>query len=95
MTNLSFLLEVKRIDLIELSFLGPCQLPSVGKMLLPLTSWKKKVALLACRAAWESAGAAAWLAPFWAASVGVAESFLMSYTKSVSGTRTNHMNACV
>lgn len=46
---------------------------------MALTSWKKKVALLACKAACESASVAVRLVPFWAARVGVAESFLMSY----------------
>lgn len=44
-----------------------------------LTSWKKKVALLAWRAAWESTGVAERRASFWEVRVGVADSFLMSY----------------
>lgn len=44
-----------------------------------LTSWKKKVALLAWRAAWESTGVAERKTSFWEARVGVADSFLMSY----------------
>lgn len=44
-----------------------------------LTNWKKNVALFACRAACESTGVAERRISFCAASVGVADSFLMSY----------------
>lgn len=42
------------------------------------TSWKKKVALFACSAAWESRGVDWRWVSLIEAKVGVAESFLMS-----------------
>ena len=62
-------------------------------MVFVLTSWKKKVALFACRAACESAGPARCAVSFWGGRIGVAESFLMSYGCSVSEVQTRAVSS--
>jgi hypothetical protein len=56
---LCLLLQIKGIDFFELTFLVAVNTGLVAPTDPDIpTSWKKKVALLACKAAWESAGPA-------------------------------------
>lgn len=83
-TYLCFLLQVECIHLLQFAFLfgskqaGRRSAHGGSSSRLGHTSWKKKVALFACSAAWESRGVDWRWESLMEAKVGVAESFLMS-----------------